>query len=78
MLALSATILLLLNRRAWDRAIGTVDAAIALFGLKHRTTVRALVEELARIGGHLLLFGMAAVRTGEDTFSADDDHGGMI
>lgn len=73
MLTLSATILPLLNWRAGDGTVRTEYAAVARFGLQQRLAMRALIEKLAGIGRHLLLFGKTAYRTGDRTLS-DDVH----
>src|SRR3546814_12983888 len=51
---LSAAGLLLLNRRARHCAVGTEQAAIALFGAHHDAAAGALVEKLAGSRGHRL------------------------
>ena len=61
----SATAISLLLRRAWDRAIRTEDAAIAVLGLEPYPAVLAVVEELAGVGEHLLDNNVTAVRAGD-------------
>jgi hypothetical protein len=56
----------LLDGRAFDRAKGTEDAAVAGLGPKQDMTIGALVEEEARIDGHGFGCHEAALWTSED------------
>lgn len=64
----------LLDGRARHRAVGTVDAAVSGLGLEHGAALLALVEPLARIGGHRLGPGVTARRAGERRFENDFAH----
>src|SRR5262245_52057868 len=61
-----------LDRRAWNRAIGTEHATIARLRPQCRAAAGAYIEKLARIGRHGLRFRGGAMRTGDDRFK---DHG---
>src|SRR5512142_721429 len=54
-----------LNRRARDRTVGAVDAAITRFGLEHRVTLLALVKPLAGVGRHRLNLDVTAHGAGQ-------------
>ena len=43
-----------LHRWTGDRAIGAVNATVAVLVFEPLTTTLAIVEELANVGGHLL------------------------
>jgi hypothetical protein len=54
-----------LDWRARHVAIGTENAAVALQRFQHRAATRAIVEILARVGGHVFRGAGAALRTGD-------------
>lgn len=56
----------LLHWRAFHRAIGTKDAAVARLWFENNATPLALVEELAGCGWHDFLLAIAAVWAGQD------------
>jgi hypothetical protein len=55
---------MLLDRRAFDGAIGTENAAIPRIGFEQRSTAFALIEKLASISRHGFGSGIATVRAG--------------
>lgn len=65
---------LLLNRRAWHRTERTEYAAVARIRSQQRLALAALIVELAGIGRHGFLLGMAAMRTGQHGFENDGAH----
>ena len=63
-----------MNGRAFHRAIGTEDAAIAMQRAKHCLAVGALIEIDARVKGHRFDRHEAALRTCERRFKDDGAH----
>ena len=61
-----AAIAFFLNRRARDRSVGAVDAALALDGLHAVTTPLAIVDVLTGINRHGLGCAVAALWTRDD------------
>lgn len=59
--AASAPLARFLNRRARHGAVGTVNTTIAGFRFEHSVALLALVEPLAGIGWHRLVFAMPAI-----------------
>lgn len=67
LLAAAAVLLLpvLLDRWAWDGAIGAVHAAVVRLWLQHRVALLTLVEPLAGVRRHCLHFGVSAFRASQ-------------
>jgi len=61
-----AAAIALLDGWTLDRAVRTKHAAVSRQRLEHSVTLLALVEPLARIGGHGLSRGGTTRRTGND------------
>ena len=64
----TATTALLLNRRAFNRAIRTVHAAVARLWSEYGFALFAVVEKLASIGRHGFSRCVPAVWTGQHRF----------
>jgi hypothetical protein len=60
-----------LNWRAWHRAVGAEDTAISLFGSQQLRAPLAVIEELARVGGHRLGLLVSAVWAGDGGLQID-------
>ena len=58
---LCATRFVLLDRGAFHRAVATENTAITLQWLQYGMAVLTLIEVLARVCGHFLFFGVAAL-----------------
>jgi len=56
----------LLNRRAFNRTVAAIHAAVARLGLQALVAVFAYIKILACIGGHGFFFLMSAVGTSND------------
>jgi hypothetical protein len=65
---------MLLNRRAFDGAVGAKYATIPGLGPEQRSAGLAFIEKLADIRRHRFRFGMPAMRAGERRFENDDLH----
>jgi hypothetical protein len=68
---------LLLNRRTRHRAERAEHAAVAQLRAQQRVAGRALVVELAGVGGHGFLLGMATVRAGQHRLEDEGAHRGV-
>src|SRR6516225_1295367 len=71
---LVAARLLLLNRWAGNRPVGTEHAAISGLRTQQRTAAAALIKELAGVRWHDLGLCRAAVRTGDRRFENHQRH----
>ena len=65
---------LFLNRRTLHRTVGAENTTVARPGAQPRFAMTTLIEEEAGVGGHRLLRGKAAVRTGQHRFEYDLVH----
>ncbi|PXW82404.1 hypothetical protein C8R34_13212 [Nitrosomonas sp. Nm84] len=65
---------MLLNWRAWNRAVGTVNTAVTRLRLEHSVTLLAFIEPLTRIRWHDLSFGVAANGASQRGFKNDSAH----
>ena len=55
-------------------AVRAIDAAVSWSWLEDGVTLLALIEPLARVGGHCFDPGKAALRTSQRRFQGDDGH----
>lgn len=73
-----AVFAVLLNWRAWNRAVGTVNTAVTRLRFEHSVTLLAFVEPLTCIHWHDLSLGVAANGASQRGFENDSTHGELL